>query len=246
VVSLGLSTQGNGTAESCPTDLSECDLRQIDGDLHCLCELDGIGVDAGGDPGTQPPVPDLPGWPDPDFDSWPDPPDGGGLSDPEDPNGYEYCDPRGIIDSCDYTATLACSRGVTRGEPGGCELTVEPAGALDHVVVWTFIGDGTYTSWGEDEVTWEGTLVESGDVFVEFYAYGRLTEVRSVISVSPRTGSQWSWSSGSGITYNAGGLTNPPLPWPVTRVGILCHASCSSPHFWSTTSENCRASEGLG
>jgi hypothetical protein len=114
---------------------------------------------------------------------------------------------------------------VTRGEPGGCELTVEPAGALDHVVVWTFTGDGTYTSWGEDEVTWEGTLVESGDVFVEFYAYGRLTEVRSVISVSPRTGSQWSWLSGSGITYNAGGLTNPPLPWPVTRVGILCHAT---------------------
>ena len=220
VVSLGMATGGDETAETCPTDLNECSLQLIDDDLHCLCELDGIGVDAGGDPGPQPDVPDLPGWPPSNFSSWPVPPDGGGLSDLEDANSYEHCNPQGIIDSCDYTATLACSSGVTRGEQGGCELTVEPAGALDHVVVWTFNGEETNTFWGADETTWEGTLVESGDVFVEFYAYGRLTEVRSVISVAPRTGSQWSWLSGSGITYNAGGLT---FPAGSGAIGTVCH-----------------------
>ena len=78
VVSLGLGTEGDETAETCPTELNECRLQLIDDDLHCLCELDGIGVDAGGDPGTQPAWPDLPGWPDPDFSTRPVPPDGGG------------------------------------------------------------------------------------------------------------------------------------------------------------------------
>ena len=64
-------------------------------------------------------------------------------------------------------------------------MTVDPAGALDQVVVWTFIGEGTYTSWGADATKWEGTLVQSGDVSVEFYAHGRRTEVRSAISVAP-------------------------------------------------------------
>jgi hypothetical protein len=79
-----------------------------------------------------------------------------------------------------------------RGTVGRCRLIVEPWDALDSVIVWTFNGDPIHANLGADTTVWEGVLVQSGEVRVEFTGRGRLHVVGASIKVLPR---DWSWSS---------------------------------------------------
>lgn len=194
-----------------------------DGPGECICTLDGISVTVPGgpgDPGPPPDWPDPPGWP---YDpiNWDVPPSG--WPTPPAPGPGE-CDPHGILDPCDFTATVRCSSNVVRGTTGGCELEV-PAHILDYVVRWTFRGDSLSVDLNANTPSWQGTLIESGRVKVEFVAMGRATTAISDIVVRPRTASGWEWGVGQGITIDQGGMSWPGISdgmGHVCRPGQAC------------------------
>jgi len=210
----------------CPTKLDACALVELHEDTRCLCTLDAIGepVPGGsGDPGPPPVWIELPGFPEPDFGSWPFPPGGGSWPNLP-PPGPGECDPMGFMNSCFSTAYVSCSTLVERGSPGTCELTIEPAEALEEVYVWTFNGSTVNASYGVNSTTWGGTLVQSGDVRVEFRAVGRDVTAGTKIEVVPRSG--WEWSTADGITTAQGGMT-----WPASSasVGLVCRPGQTCP-----------------
>jgi len=121
---------------------------------HCVCTLEGIGVEVqggAGDPGTLITFPDPPGWPSPDWDDWVIPPGGGGMP-PNDPE--TACDPYAITAGCKWTATLECPSDVTRGTSGTCYFSISPSSALDYISGWYFIGDNVTTVTSSASSSW--------------------------------------------------------------------------------------------
>lgn len=192
---------------------------------YCACSIEGItaSVEGGqGVPESQPYWPEPPGWPSAEWWDWPTPPGTGG--DP--PPGGDTCDPESFLNPCEtFTASLTCPVDVTRGDPGECELEIEPAEALDQVDQWLFTGDqGHIVSSGQGGTTWGGTLVETGVVRVTFIALGREGQVSTPLIVLPRPSawtSQWSFSDG-GAPVPSDGQTGKPHSGDVLRRGWNC------------------------
>jgi hypothetical protein len=70
-----------------------------------------------------------------------------------------------------FEASLECDTGVTRGEYGGCTLSVNDASRLDEIIRWKFqpasLGLDSITS-SHSGMEWEGTLATPGTVTVLF------------------------------------------------------------------------------
>ena len=164
------------SGNSCP-EHPDC---SIIGD-QCVCALEGISVEATAPPPPTPPplYPAAPGW------TWPS---GGGAGSPA-----ESCPPGPITEDCSWTATLSCPINVVRGNTGTCSFSMDPSWALQEITSWGFQGDNVATSLVANTQTWQGTLIESGQVRVEFRAVnGSIGVVVANLGVIPRT---WSWSS---------------------------------------------------
>ncbi len=197
-----------GTGENCPVSNAACRME----DDKCLCTLEGVSSAPTPDPPTPPPpsMPTPPGWA-----AEPDPSGGG------DGGGGDGSDCH-RFGNCGATVELGCDAGVMRGQVGGCELTVDPPATPLQIDRWWFAGAGAVVDGGSwTGMTWEGPLVRSGQVRVEGKAAGVEFQATSFIQVGPRTGSEWSWSLGSGITYAQGGV---PFPSGSESIGRLCRA----------------------
>lgn len=199
---------------SCSADLEWSEVR-------CRCELEGLTVTGTRPPPEPPPPP--PSWPDPPGWTWPDPETIGGWGWPPPGSGSE-CDPNAIEGSCTWKAKLDCPLGVARGSYATCLFSIDPPSALLYISGWTFQGENVQRSVSLSEASWGGQVVESGEVKVDFMTVGAEvgSQIVARIGVVPRTGSEWAWTWGSGISYADGGLSNPPA-WPENRVAILCH-----------------------
>lgn len=182
---------------ACLPESEGCSLVEKEGEQHCVCQLPGIAASVPGGSGYAGPYPwtwwpTAPGFPDPDFGAWPEPPGGGTWPNLPPPESPEECDPYGFINSCFWTAELSCTAQVTRGSEASCTLTMDPFDALDEVIVWTFNGSKLNVSSGHNSTTWNGTMLESGKVRVDFRAKGRDATAMAQIQVTPRF---WSWDS---------------------------------------------------
>jgi hypothetical protein len=95
-----------------------------------------------------------------------------------------------------FEASLECDTGVTRGESGGCTLSVNDASRLDEIIRWKFeaasLGLDSITS-PHSGSTWDGNLVSSGTVTAFFRTTDGTEHDRSDhLYIEPR---QWSWGS---------------------------------------------------
>ena len=114
---------------------------------------------------------------------------------------------------------------VQRGSYGACQLSVFPSQSLDSVLVWTFVGENSSATYAQNTTQWGGTLVDPGEVLVEFIAGGRLGSVRSVINIVPRTSGIWSsgyWASQ--LDYSQGMLPTNCVPSFRPAVGVVLGA----------------------
>jgi hypothetical protein len=93
-----------------------------------------------------------------------------------------------------FEASLECDTGVTRGEYGGCTLTVSDESFLDEIIRWKFeaasLGLDSITS-PHSGSTWDGNLVSSGTVTAFFRTTDGTEHDRSDhLYIEPR---QWSF-----------------------------------------------------
>lgn len=171
------------TLDNCP-DVDACEAIDDPGSTGklCMCELEGILVNA-----EDPPSDTAPSWPDP-------------------PGWYPYVDPNpgggGPGGECEWgcpvpaTPRLVCSTNIERGGNATCTVSVESDNAyLEHVYRWVFQPDFGGTPivkqpGGSD--TWSGTIVTSGDVRVVIRVGGSDIVLASRIRVTPRS---WSWAN---------------------------------------------------
>jgi hypothetical protein len=159
-----------------PNSPPECEVTNG----YCVCTLENVSVGGTSSPPPPPEWPAAPGW------SWPGPGGGGGGGTPS------QCPPAPTEDECTYTATLQCPIGVERGSTGTCTFSIQPGWVLEAVTSWGFQGAVTATALEANTMTWGGTLVESGQVRVEFQANGGMGVVVAELGVTPRN---WSWDS---------------------------------------------------
>jgi len=90
----------------------------------------------------------------------------------------------------DTVVTLACDT-VVRGEPGGCELTVQPEELQLSIQEWRFESEFVNPPPNVSGVNpWRGPLVASGQVVVLFTLNGEPDEAQGNIVVLPRS---WGW-----------------------------------------------------
>lgn len=186
-----------------------CALTEVQpGETRCLCTLDGLTANVEGGAGDPGPFtwPTAPGFPPTDWTTWVIEPGAGGPP-PGDPT--TACDPSALTGGCTWSATLSCPTNLARGTWGQCELVVNPSSTLDYVAGWTFDGESHYRSVSHPGLTWEGHLIDSGEVRVDFVAMGREAAVVSKVYVQPRAQGIWHQSHwGSVITLSEGGSTS--------------------------------------
>lgn len=232
---------------SCPA-VSNCSMRIVGGSESCVCELDGLDVSAAGGtnpPPNPPPLPPPPGW------TWPDPTTFGGGGYPPPAPGTP-CDPNAISGGCNWTATLECQTGITRGGSASCFFSINPSSALDYISGWTFAGTHVVNTSGYYGTSWSGTVVESGEVTVHFQAKGSPAKLVSYIGVDPRSGWNWtsadrSFSSGSpgqldGCIGGQAGLTADYLGCTSSNPGVLINPG---PNAGFTVGQGTGPNQGL-